>query len=90
MPPWSAPWQLKWSKWLNYSGVFLSMRVDTKPFDDIRVRRALNLFSWVHSVDDLDLLARIDRIAQELGRRPRILHGLGWRCRTHHSLRFRT
>lgn len=35
--------QLKWSKWLNQSGTFLSMRVDTKPFDDIRVRRALNL-----------------------------------------------
>lgn len=34
--------QLKWSKWLNQSGTFLSMRVDTKPFDDIRVRRALN------------------------------------------------
>ena len=38
----SAP-QLQWAKWLNYSGVFLSMRTDTKPFDDIRVRRALNL-----------------------------------------------
>ena len=38
----SAP-QLQWSKWLAYSGVFLSMRVDTKPFNDIRVRRALNL-----------------------------------------------
>ena len=25
------------------SGTFLSMRVDTKPFDDIRVRRALNM-----------------------------------------------
>ena len=35
--------QLKWSKWLNMSGTFLSMRVDTKPFDDIRVRRALNM-----------------------------------------------
>lgn len=35
--------QLKWSKWLNQSGTFLSMRVDTKPFDDIRVRRAMNL-----------------------------------------------
>ena len=34
--------QLKWSRWLNMSGTFLSMRVDTKPFDDIRVRRALN------------------------------------------------
>lgn len=38
----SAP-QLKWSKWLHTNGQFLSMRVDTKPFDDIRVRRALNL-----------------------------------------------
>jgi peptide/nickel transport system substrate-binding protein len=38
----SAP-QLQWSRWLAYSGTFLSMRVDTKPFDDIRVRRALNL-----------------------------------------------
>ncbi|MBC7576524.1 MAG: ABC transporter substrate-binding protein [Tardiphaga sp.] len=35
--------QLKWSKWLSMNGQFLSMRVDTKPFDDIRVRRALNL-----------------------------------------------
>ena len=38
----SAP-NLKWSKWLNMSGQFLAMRVDTKPFDDIRVRRALNM-----------------------------------------------
>src|SRR5215510_2536507 len=38
----SAP-QLQWSKWLAMSGTFLAMRVDTKPFDDIRVRRALNL-----------------------------------------------
>src|SRR5262245_26986861 len=38
----SAP-QLQWSKWLSMSGTFLAMRVDTKPFDDIRVRRALNL-----------------------------------------------
>jgi peptide/nickel transport system substrate-binding protein len=35
--------QLKWSKWLSMSGTFLSMRVDTKPFDDVRVRRALNM-----------------------------------------------
>jgi len=33
---------LKWSRWLSMSGTFLAMRVDTKPFDDIRVRRALN------------------------------------------------
>ena len=38
----SAP-QLQWSRWLAVSGTFLAMRVDTKPFDDIRVRRALNL-----------------------------------------------
>jgi peptide/nickel transport system substrate-binding protein len=38
----SAP-QLQWSKWLGMSGQFLAMRVDTKPFDDIRVRRALNM-----------------------------------------------
>jgi peptide/nickel transport system substrate-binding protein len=38
----SAP-QLKWSRWLSMSGTFLAMRVDTKPFDDIRVRRALNM-----------------------------------------------
>ena len=37
----SSP-QLKWSRWLNMSGTFLAMRADTKPFDDIRVRRALN------------------------------------------------
>ncbi len=38
----SAP-QLKWSKWLSMNGQFLSMRVDTKPFTDVRVRRALNM-----------------------------------------------
>ena len=38
----SAP-QLKWARWLNYSGTYLAMRVDTKPFNDIRVRRALNM-----------------------------------------------
>ena len=38
----NAP-QLQWSKWLSMNGQFLAMRVDTKPFDDIRVRRALNL-----------------------------------------------
>jgi peptide/nickel transport system substrate-binding protein len=38
----SAP-QLQWSRWLATTGTFLSMRVDTKPFDDVRVRRALNM-----------------------------------------------
>jgi peptide/nickel transport system substrate-binding protein len=34
---------LKWNKWLNMSGTFLAMRVDQKPFDDVRVRRAMNI-----------------------------------------------
>jgi peptide/nickel transport system substrate-binding protein len=38
----NAP-QLQWSRWLDTGGTFLAMRVDTKPFDDIRVRRALNM-----------------------------------------------
>lgn len=38
----SAP-ALKWAKYLSMTGQFLSMRVDTKPFDDIRVRQALNM-----------------------------------------------
>jgi peptide/nickel transport system substrate-binding protein len=38
----SAP-DLKWNRWLSTGGTFLAMRTDTKPFDDIRVRRALNL-----------------------------------------------
>ncbi len=38
----SAP-ALKWNKWLGMSGTFLAMRVDAKPFDDVRVRRALNM-----------------------------------------------
>jgi peptide/nickel transport system substrate-binding protein len=38
----SAP-QLRWNRWLATNGQFLAMRVDTKPFDDIRVRRALNM-----------------------------------------------
>lgn len=34
---------LKWRRYLGQTGVFLSMDVNTKPFDDIRVRRALNM-----------------------------------------------
>ncbi|MGY4334753.1 ABC-type transport system substrate-binding protein [Bradyrhizobium sp. LB7.2] len=37
----SAP-ALKWNRWLS-EGTFLSMRVDRKPFDDVRVRRAMNM-----------------------------------------------
>jgi peptide/nickel transport system substrate-binding protein len=35
--------QLQWSKKLFTNGYMLALRMDTKPFDDIRVRRALNL-----------------------------------------------
>ncbi|XYI35407.1 Peptide ABC transporter substrate-binding protein [Cupriavidus oxalaticus] len=38
----SAP-QLKWSRWLSYTGQYLALRVDARPFNDIRVRRALNM-----------------------------------------------
>ena len=34
---------LKWKKRVQFGGTFVAMRVDTKPFDDIRVRRALNM-----------------------------------------------
>ncbi len=36
--------QLKWNRWLNMSGTFLSFRVDVdSPFKDVRVRRAMNM-----------------------------------------------
>jgi peptide/nickel transport system substrate-binding protein len=38
----SAP-QIKWSKFLATATSFLALRMDTKPFNDIRVRRALNM-----------------------------------------------
>jgi pyridoxal phosphate enzyme (YggS family) len=38
-----------------------------------KVRRALALFGTVHSVDSFDLLARLDRIAHDDGRHPRLL-----------------
>jgi len=38
----SAP-KIQWSKRLANGGQFVAMRMDQKPFDDIRVRRALNL-----------------------------------------------
>ena len=34
---------LKWKKGVDTGGTFMSLRTDTKPFDDIRVRRALNM-----------------------------------------------
>ncbi|MBP8308395.1 MAG: ABC transporter substrate-binding protein [Burkholderiaceae bacterium] len=38
----NAP-RLKWARWLATGGTYLAMRNDTKPFDDVRVRRALNM-----------------------------------------------
>jgi len=38
----SAP-DLKWREYIPYSGQIIGLRVDQKPFDDIRVRRAVNM-----------------------------------------------
>ena len=35
--------ELQWTKSVAFVGTFLSMRVDQEPFDDVRVRRALNM-----------------------------------------------
>ena len=35
--------ELQWNRWLGTGGNFMVMRLDREPFDDIRVRRALNL-----------------------------------------------
>jgi pyridoxal phosphate enzyme (YggS family) len=38
-----------------------------------KARRAVAAFPWIHSVDRLDLLSRLDRAAAESGRTPNIL-----------------
>jgi peptide/nickel transport system substrate-binding protein len=35
--------QIQWAKHLGAGNFSMAMRMDTKPFDDIRVRRALNM-----------------------------------------------
>ncbi len=35
--------ELRWNRWLATSGTFVALRMDQKPFDDVRVRRAVNL-----------------------------------------------
>src|SRR5262245_37180019 len=35
--------KLQWNRSLGNYGLFIALRVDTKPFDDIRVRRAMNM-----------------------------------------------
>ena len=38
----NAP-KLQWNKYLSNNGSYITLRMDQKPFDDVRVRRALNL-----------------------------------------------
>ncbi len=38
----SAP-KLQWNKFISNNGSYITLRMDQKPFDDVRVRRALNL-----------------------------------------------
>ena len=38
----SAP-KLQWNKYLSNNGSYITLRTDQKPFDDVRVRRALNM-----------------------------------------------
>ncbi len=38
-----------------------------------KARRAVAAFDWIHSVDSVDLLRRLDRAATDLGRSPRLL-----------------
>jgi pyridoxal phosphate enzyme (YggS family) len=38
-----------------------------------KVRPAIGAFSWVHSIDDLSLLRRLETIAHDTGRRPELL-----------------
>lgn len=35
--------ELQWARYLGSTGQFLALRVDREPFDDVRVRRALNM-----------------------------------------------
>ena len=35
--------QIKWKQWVSFYGTMMVLRTDQKPFDDIRVRRALNM-----------------------------------------------
>ncbi|HYG25909.1 MAG TPA: ABC transporter substrate-binding protein, partial [Caulobacteraceae bacterium] len=35
--------ELKWRRWLAPEGTMIALRVDREPFDDVRVRRALNM-----------------------------------------------
>ena len=45
--------ELRWSRWLSTGGNFMVMRVDQAPFDDRRVRRAMNLAIDQREIVDL-------------------------------------
>lgn len=45
--------ELQWSRWLSTEGIFVALRMDEEPFDDIRVRRALNLAINQQEIVDL-------------------------------------
>jgi pyridoxal phosphate enzyme (YggS family) len=38
-----------------------------------KARRAADAFSWIHAIDSIDLLRRVDAAATEAGRRPELL-----------------
>src|SRR5689334_12397417 len=38
-----------------------------------KAKRAAAAFAWIHSIDSLDVLRRVDAAAQEHGTRPRVL-----------------
>ncbi len=38
-----------------------------------KARKAAQVFAWIHSIDGVDLLRRVDRAAAEAGTRPRLL-----------------
>ncbi len=45
--------ELLWSRWLATTGNFVALRMDQPPFDDVRVRRALNLAVDQQEIVDL-------------------------------------
>ena len=45
--------ELQWSRWLATTGNFVAMRMDQEPFDDVRVRRALNMAINQQEIVDL-------------------------------------
>ena len=45
--------ELRWNRFLAFSGAFVALRMDQAPFDDVRVRRALNLATNNQEIVDL-------------------------------------